>query len=101
MRPQACVRRRSALFQHPRMTAREEPLAELLPPLTDHQALVEANRCLVCYDAPCTHACPTHIDIPRFIKKISTDMSWARPRRFSRPTSSEPPALAYAPSRSC
>jgi glutamate synthase (NADPH/NADH) small chain len=55
------------------VTAREEPLAELLPPLTDHEALVEANRCLFCYDAPCTHACPTHIDIPRFIKKISTD----------------------------
>lgn len=34
---------------------------------------MEANRCLFCYDAPCTHACPTHIDIPRFIKKISTD----------------------------
>ncbi len=48
-------------------------LAEQLPPLTDHEALVEANRCLYCYDAPCTHACPTHIDIPRFIKKISTD----------------------------
>jgi dihydropyrimidine dehydrogenase (NAD+) subunit PreT len=47
-------------------------LAEQLPPLSDHEALVEANRCLYCYDAPCTHACPTHIDIPRFIKKIST-----------------------------
>src|SRR5438270_8852545 len=48
-------------------------LAELLPPLSDNEAAVEANRCLYCYDAPCTHACPTHIDIPRFIKKISTD----------------------------
>lgn len=48
-------------------------LAELLPPLSDHEALVEANRCLFCYDAPCTHACPTHIDIPGFIKKIATD----------------------------
>jgi dihydropyrimidine dehydrogenase (NAD+) subunit PreT len=47
-------------------------LTEQLPPLTAHEALVEANRCLYCYDAPCTHACPTHIDIPRFIKKIST-----------------------------
>jgi dihydropyrimidine dehydrogenase (NAD+) subunit PreT len=47
-------------------------LAEQLPPLSDHEALVEANRCLYCYDAPCSHACPTHIDIPRFIKKIST-----------------------------
>jgi dihydropyrimidine dehydrogenase (NAD+) subunit PreT len=48
-------------------------LAEELPPLSSHEAAVEANRCLYCYDAPCTHACPTHIDIPRFIKKISTD----------------------------
>ena len=47
-------------------------LGEQLPPLSDHEALVEADRCLFCYDAPCTHACPTHIDIPRFIKKIST-----------------------------
>lgn len=48
-------------------------LAEALPPLTEQEACVEANRCLYCYDAPCTHACPTHIDIPRFIKKIATD----------------------------
>jgi len=48
-------------------------LAELLPPLSVQEALVEAHRCLFCYDAPCTHACPTHIDIPRFIKKIATD----------------------------
>ena len=47
-------------------------LAEELPPLTPHEAIIESNRCLYCYDAPCTHACPTHIDIPRFIKKIST-----------------------------
>src|SRR5438270_13667698 len=48
-------------------------LAELLPPLSDNEAAVEANRCLFCFDAPCTHACPTHIDIPRFIKKVATD----------------------------
>ena len=48
-------------------------LAEALPPLGKHEAVLEANRCLFCYDAPCTHACPTHIDIPRFIKKISTE----------------------------
>src|SRR5579871_270823 len=47
-------------------------LAEQLPPLSAHEAVVEAYRCLYCYDAPCTHACPTHIDIPRFIKKIAT-----------------------------
>jgi len=47
-------------------------LAEQLPPLSPNAAAVEADRCLYCYDAPCTHACPTHIDIPRFIKKIAT-----------------------------
>ena len=47
-------------------------LAEQLPPLTPNAAAVEADRCLYCFDAPCTHACPTHIDIPRFIKKIAT-----------------------------
>jgi dihydropyrimidine dehydrogenase (NAD+) subunit PreT len=47
-------------------------LQELLPPLTTREALVEATRCLMCFDAPCTHACPTHIDIPKFIKKIYT-----------------------------
>src|ERR1039458_8490494 len=47
-------------------------LAEQLPPLTSHAASVEADRCLYCFDAPCTHACPTHIDIPRFIKKIAS-----------------------------
>src|SRR5271166_4775053 len=49
-----------------------EALAEQLPPLSNHSAAVEADRCLFCFDAPCTHACPTHIDIPRFIKKIAT-----------------------------
>jgi dihydropyrimidine dehydrogenase (NAD+) subunit PreT len=48
-------------------------LGELLPPLTANEAAVEAARCLMCYDAPCTHACPTHIDIPKFIKKIATE----------------------------
>src|ERR1700735_2565939 len=49
-----------------------QALAEQLPPLTKHEAAVESDRCLYCYDAPCTHACPTHIDIPRFIKKIAS-----------------------------
>ena len=46
--------------------------AEIHPPFDPQSALVEANRCLYCFDAPCTAACPTHIDVPRFIKKIST-----------------------------
>ncbi len=49
-----------------------ESLAEQFAPLSAHEAAVEADRCLYCYDAPCTHACPTHIDIPKFIKKIAT-----------------------------
>ena len=46
--------------------------AEIHPPLGPQEAVVEANRCLFCFDAPCTTACPTHIDVPRFIKKIAT-----------------------------
>ena len=45
---------------------------DLHPALDNQSALAEANRCLFCFDAPCTAACPTHIDVPRFIKKIST-----------------------------
>lgn len=40
---------------------------------TPEQALVEANRCLYCHDAPCIEACPTSIDIPEFIRKIATE----------------------------
>jgi dihydropyrimidine dehydrogenase (NAD+) subunit PreT len=43
------------------------------PPFEPHEALAEANRCLNCFDAPCTAACPTHIDVPRFIKKIASN----------------------------
>ncbi len=46
--------------------------ADLHPPLDDHQAAVESDRCYFCYDAPCTQACPTSIDIPLFIRQIST-----------------------------
>jgi glutamate synthase (NADPH/NADH) small chain len=42
------------------------------PLLSDHEALAEANRCLYCVDAPCIPSCPTHIDIPEFIRQIST-----------------------------
>ena len=46
---------------------------DLHPPFDQTAAVAEANRCLYCFDAPCTTACPTHIDVPRFIKKIATD----------------------------
>lgn len=48
--------------------------ADIHPPFATHDAaLVEANRCLFCYDAPCTKMCPTSINIPKFIKQISTE----------------------------
>jgi glutamate synthase (NADPH/NADH) small chain len=49
-----------------------ENFAEIAPALRSEEARIEANRCLYCYDAPCIKACPTHIDIPRFIKQISS-----------------------------
>lgn len=50
----------------------EKNFAELHPPFTANSATTEANCCLYCYDSPCMKACPTHIDIPTFIKKIAT-----------------------------
>ncbi len=49
-----------------------ENFSDLHPPLDRHEALVEADRCYFCYDAPCMHACPTSIDIPMFIRQIAT-----------------------------
>ncbi len=53
------------------MDAKQFPGAPLNPPLSDLEVSIEANRCLYCYDAPCMHACPTHIDIPGFIEQIA------------------------------
>lgn len=47
--------------------------SDLHPPLSRSEALIEADRCYFCYDAPCTTACPTGIDIPGFIQKIRSD----------------------------
>jgi glutamate synthase (NADPH/NADH) small chain len=46
--------------------------AELKGSLRKEEARVEASRCLYCYDAPCVTACPTHIDVPRFIRQIAS-----------------------------
>ena len=51
----------------------EANFADLHPPLSRSEALIEADRCYFCYDAPCTTACPTGIDIPGFIQKIRSD----------------------------
>ena len=51
----------------------EANFGDLHPPLARSEALIEADRCYFCYDAPCTTACPTGIDIPGFIRKIQSD----------------------------
>ena len=51
----------------------ERNFADLHPPLSRSEALIEADRCYFCFDAPCTTACPTGIDIPGFIQKIRSD----------------------------
>src|SRR5271157_2360679 len=56
----------------PYPVSRDERFPEIHPPLDAHAAAIEASRCLYCFDAPCTTACPTHIDVPGFIKKIAT-----------------------------
>ena len=53
-------------------TAYNENFGDVKTPLTHHEALVEADRCYFCYDAPCMNACPTRIDIPQFIRQIQT-----------------------------
>ncbi len=54
-------------------SAYAENFSDVHPPLDRKAALVESSRCYFCYDAPCIEACPTGIDIPSFIRKISTD----------------------------
>ena len=49
-----------------------ENFADLHPALSDHEALVESDRCYFCYDAPCMKACPTSIDVPLFIREIQS-----------------------------
>jgi len=51
----------------------EQNFSDIHVPLDRKRALVEASRCYFCFDAPCLQACPTGIDIPGFIRKISTD----------------------------
>ena len=47
-----------------------ENFGDLHDPFDSHEAMVAADRCYFCYDAPCISACPTAIDIPLFIRQI-------------------------------
>src|SRR5678810_441413 len=52
----------------------EQNFSDIRPPFENKTAaVVEANRCIFCYDAPCTKSCPTSINVPKFIKQITTD----------------------------
>jgi dihydropyrimidine dehydrogenase (NAD+) subunit PreT len=62
-------------IQANRLTAEqyEQNFSDIHPPFDSYDAaVVEANRCLFCYDAPCMKSCPTSIDVPKFIKQITT-----------------------------
>src|SRR5215510_9179423 len=64
------------MIQNNRLTTDqyEKNFEDIRPPFENKTAaIVEANRCIFCYDAPCTKSCPTSINIPKFIKQISTD----------------------------
>ena len=64
------------MIKNNRLTTEEylKSFADIHPPFeTKDGAIVEANRCLFCYDAPCMKSCPTSIDVPMFIRQISTD----------------------------
>lgn len=50
----------------------EQNFADIHPAMSAPEAAFESNRCLYCFDAPCARACPTHIDVPKFIKKIAS-----------------------------
>lgn len=54
-------------------TSAAEAMADLEPAYRPQEAVVEAERCLYCFDAPCIMACPTGIDIPGFIRRIAED----------------------------
>ncbi len=64
------------MISNNRLTAKqyEQNFTDIHPPFeTKDAALTEANRCLFCYDAPCTKLCPTSINVPKFIKQITTE----------------------------
>src|SRR4028118_1119320 len=63
-------------IENKRLTKEQYELnfSDIHPPFeTQGAALVEANRCLFCYDAPCIKSCPTGINVPKFIKQIVSD----------------------------
>jgi len=50
----------------------DQNFSQIKPLMNETEAYYESSRCLFCYDAPCQKACPTAIDIPLFIRQISS-----------------------------
>ncbi|MBM4342185.1 MAG: FAD-dependent oxidoreductase [Deltaproteobacteria bacterium] len=69
--PHAALPRRTAATALPEDRG-ESPFSDYKVAYTPTQAVAEANRCLFCSDAPCMNACPTHIDVAQFIRKIGS-----------------------------
>lgn len=77
----------TATPQTPGLAAGRLPAAEIADNFSDiapcfdgHEALVAADRCYFCHDAPCTEACPTSIDVPLFIRQIQSGQPEAAAR---------------------
>jgi len=49
---------------------KEKYLEEYKKILTPNLAIEEASRCLLCYDAPCSSACPSGTDPAKFIRSL-------------------------------
>lgn len=69
------LRKETADIAAARLSAKKlaQNFDDVSPPLDRQNALIAAQRCYYCYDAPCIQACPTGIDIPSFIRRITTD----------------------------
>lgn len=80
----------------PEGTRLEEQLPDRKPLMNDHEAVAEATRCLYCTDAPCIPSCPTSIDIPEFIRQISTGNTMGAAHTILRSN-----ILGYSCSRVC
>jgi len=72
-----CRRRRATTLESMATVAvSAEPLfEELVPLLSEAEAILEADRCLECgaayAEAPCVTACPADVDVPAFVSAIA------------------------------